>query len=248
VSRAREPGAAIARLVEHLVDGDGTLEASLTAWLADSSAFRAFAEAHRDKIRKKLRTAADADARRDVMAELRVAHLLLRERRLTLAFEAYGAGRGGPDFTADFRGERSFNVEVTRLRRPPTAANPVGPLLAKLRQLPPSVPNVLVIAMEGARASAHDTEAAVRAVRARADAKDEDFFTARGLAGTRGFYDRFLRLGAVIAWCEDGAGDERASAWTNASARIPVPPRALRACVACLRTDGPPARTPASGS
>jgi hypothetical protein len=231
-------GPATDRLVDHLIAGDDALAEPITAWLADSSAFRAFAEAHRDKIRKKLRTAADPDARRDVMAELRVAHLLLGDQKITLAFEAYGAGRGGPDFTADFRGERSFNVEVTRLRRPPAAGNAAGPLLAKLRQLPPSVPNVLVIAVDGPRASAFDTEAAVRATRARADAKDEAFFTSRGFAGTRGFYERFLRLGAVIAWADDGAGDERASAWTNASARIPVPARAVRACVACLRTEG----------
>jgi hypothetical protein len=39
----------------------------------------------------------------------------------------------------------------------------------------------------------------------------------------------------VLVWCEGASGDARASAWTNRSARIPVPDRALRACVSCLR-------------
>ena len=75
-------------------------------WLSGSKRFRAFAEAHRDKIRKKLRGAADAEARRDVRAELRVAHLLLADRHIELAFEAYGSTNRGPDFTVAYRGER----------------------------------------------------------------------------------------------------------------------------------------------
>ncbi len=238
MTRPRAVGPAIERLVDHLADGDATLSDTLTAWLADSSAFRSFAEAHRDKIRKKLRTAADAEARADVMAELGLAYRLLRDPRISLAFEAYGVGRGGPDFTVDFRGERRFNVEVTRVRRVLEAASVAGPVLAKLRQLPPSVPNIVVVALAGEHASALDIPSAVRRLRARADAKDEMFFTSRGFAGTRGFYERFLRLGAVIAWCPDAGADERAAAWTNPSARIPVPARALRACLDCLRDGG----------
>ena len=60
----------------------------LAGWLGTSSRFRAFAESHGAKIRKKLRSATDADARLDVRAELRVAHLLLADRRFELAFEA----------------------------------------------------------------------------------------------------------------------------------------------------------------
>ena len=120
--------------------------------MAGSNRFRAFAEANRDKIRKKLRGAADDDARRDVRAELRVAHLLLADRRIELAFEAYGSTKRGPDFTVTFRGERSFNVEVTRPRRAPDAASLGGPLLAKIRQLPPSGPNAVLLAVENGEA------------------------------------------------------------------------------------------------
>lgn len=237
MARATAPGTAIERLAHSLFDRApwDLMAAELAGWLAGSPRFRTFAETHHDKIRKKLRAARDADARRDVRAELRAAHLLLVDRRIELAFEAYGSGKGGPDFTVTFRGEPSFNLEVTRLRRASGVAGYGGPLLAKLRQLPPSAPNAVLVAIEGHRAGAFEVDSATRMLRARADGKDETFFVSRGFEGTRGFYDRYLRLGAVFVWCEDAAGDARAALWSNRSARIALPERAARACVLCLR-------------
>jgi hypothetical protein len=235
--RSAARGTAVERLAQDLLDGTAgePLAEELTGWLAGSARFRVFAEAHRDKIRKKLRGATDAEARRDVRAELRVAHLLLADRRIELAFEAYGSRKLGPDFTVAFRGERTFELEVTRLRRAPDASTFGRPLLAKLRQLRPGVPNALLVAIEGESAEALDVTAATRALRARADAKDEEFFASRGFVGTRAFYQQYLRLGAVIVWCEGAAGDARAALWTNRSARSGVPERAARACVLSLR-------------
>lgn len=234
------PASTVERLARHLFDGlaGDPLVDEVSAWLTESSRFRAFADEHRDKIRKKLRGATDAEARRDVRAELRAAHLLLGDRRIELGFEAYGSGRGGPDFTVAFRGDRAFNLEVTRLRGVPGATLHGGPLLAKLRQLPPSVPNALCIGIDGDAAGALDVAAAVRSLRGRADAKDEAFFTTRGFDGSRGFYARFLRLGAVVAWCEGAPGGARTALWRNPSARIEIPERALRASVACLEGGG----------
>jgi hypothetical protein len=237
MARATVPGAAVEQLADHLFDGVRVdpMADELVAWLAGSPRFRVFAEAHRDKIRRKLRGARDAEARRDVRAELHAAHLLLADPRFEVAFEAYGSGRGGPDFTVTLRGERPFNLEVTRLRRLPDTAGPGRQLLAKLRQLPPSAPNALLFAIDGDSAEVLDVVAAARALRAQADAKNEAFFAARGFDGTRGFYERFLRLGAVLVWCEGARGAARASLWENRSARIPLPERAARACVGCLR-------------
>jgi hypothetical protein len=239
MSRTSALDSAVRRLADQLFDGvpDDRLSGELPGWLGDSPRFRAFAEAHRTKIRKKLRGAADTEARRDVRAELRVAHLLLADRRIELAFEAYGSGKGGPDFTVSFRGARALNLEVTRMRREPDASGQGGQLLAKLRQLPPSVPNALLIAIEGDRAEAFDVAATTQALRNRADRKDEAFFSRRGFDGTRGFYERYLRLGGVLVWCEGAAAGARATRWTNRSARIALPEGAARACLACLRAD-----------
>ena len=144
--------------------------------------------------------------------------------------------QGGPDFTATYRGGRSFNLEVTRVRRDAGSVVHGGPLLAKLRQLPPSVPNALVLAIEGDTTELLDVDATARALRARADAKDEAFFTQRGFASSRSFYGRFLRLGGVFAWSEHATEDTRGTLWIIPSARIPLPDGAARACLRCLES------------
>ncbi len=228
---------ALERLVDHLVGArvDDPVGDEVAAWLSGSPRFRAFAEAHRDKIRKKLRGAPERDARRDVRAELAVAYTLLGDRRIELDFESYGSGKVGPDFTVAVRGEPAFNLEVKRIRRT-AAPSAIGrALLAKLRQLPPSVPNAVLLAIDDPGARSVEVDGVARALRARADAKDEAFLADHGFAGTRDFYQRYLRLGAVVVWCEPAAGDARASIWVNRSARIAVSERAAHACVRRLR-------------
>jgi hypothetical protein len=235
VTDQRTPTPTIRRLVAHLLDASAPdqLLAELPGWLAASPRFRSFVEANRDKIRKKLRGAASPEARLDVWAELRVAALLLEDRRFDLAFEAYGAGRRGPDFTATFRAGRAFNVEVTR-RRPSTGDGALEhSILAKLRQLPPSASNVIVVAVDGP-SGAPDPGPVLRALRGRADRRDDAFFVTRGLEGAATFHAGFLRLAAVVAWAADAEAARRVAAWANAGARIPLPEPTLRALVAAL--------------
>jgi hypothetical protein len=233
------PRPAIERLAEQLTGKElaDPMTGGIHAWLASSARFRTFAEANRDKIRKKFRGATDPEASLDVRAELRTARLLLADRRIELAFEAYGAGKRGPDFTISFRGAPGFNLEVTRLRRVPPPGALAASLLAKLRQLPPSTPNAVLFAAAGIDVDLVDVDAAVRALRLRADAKDEEFFSTRGFAGTRAFYERYLRLGAVFITAEGAVRESRATLWLNRSARIALPEPAARACLRSLGED-----------
>ena len=235
------PSPTASRLARELVRGSraDALVPELERWLAGSARFRDFATANESKIRKKLRGAADPDALRDVRLELEVARLLIADRRVVLEWEPFGSASGGPDFGLTLPGLRSVNVEVTRLRRPAATAEAGVPWLAKLRQLPPGAPNIVVAAIDGPTADALDVAASVLRVRERADAKDEAFFAARGIAGSRAFYGRFLRLGAVLSWAQGGAGANRVAVWRHGSARIPVPDRIVRACEAALRDGGP---------
>ncbi|HEY4189572.1 MAG TPA: hypothetical protein VGM28_04050 [Candidatus Limnocylindrales bacterium] len=232
------PGSTIERLAASLLPpgADGTFAEELTGWLAGSARFRAFAEANEGKIRKKLRGVRDDGSLGDVRAELQSAHLLLADRRIELAYEAYGSGNAGPDFTVTYRATKTFNVEVTRLRRVPDPAALGQTILAKLRQLPPSVPNILLIATGAASAGTVDVATAARLLRAKAESRDDQFFTGHGLSGTRGFNDRYLRLGAVIWWSEGATSSaDRAAIWTNPSARVAIDARASEACLRCLR-------------
>jgi hypothetical protein len=230
------PGTRVERLAAELFDGlsaDG-MDAEVVEWMAGTRRFRDFVERHRDKIRKKLRGAADTEARRDVRAELRVAQVLLTDRRIELRYEADGPAKGGPDFGVIFRGHPAFNLEVTRLRSDARSAV-AHHVLAKLRQLPASTANALLLAMNAQPPEGSRLDTELHALRARADAKDERFFTTRGFDGSRDFYRRYLRLGAVLLWSEGAVGDARATAWLNRSARIGLPAPALSACVSCLR-------------
>jgi hypothetical protein len=234
------PPRSVSRLARELVDVAvvDSLLPELESWLTGSPRFRAFATANAAKIRKKLRGAPDAEARRDVRFELAVARLLLSDRRVGLEWERYGSGNLGPDFTLTMPGLRPVNLELTRVRRAPEHVEAGVPWIAKLRQLPPGTPNAVVVAIGGSTAMALDIVASVKLIRARADAKDEPFFAARGFAGSRAFYGQFLRLGAVLVWCEDAPGGERATLWRNGSARISVPDAVARACLTCLRGGG----------
>jgi hypothetical protein len=225
----------IERLVAYLVDGprsDPAL-ADLPAWLAAAPRFRSFAETNRDKIRKKLRNATDGPARLDVRAELHVAALLLADRRFEVAFEAYGAGRRGPDFTATFRAGRPFNVEVTRRRPVQGPAALESTILAKLRQLPASTANVLVIAVDE-EGGARDPSPVIQDLRIRADRREDAFFMAHGQTGAAAFHAGLLRLTAVLTWAETAETAARVAFWANASARIVLPDATFRALRAAL--------------
>ena len=106
-----------------------------------------------------------------------------------------------------------------------------------MRQLPPSLANVVLVAAEEDHADPLDVPAAIRSLQVRAAADDDQFFAGRGLDGVRGFQQRFLRLGAVITWFEARPGEARAASWVNRSARIAVPEPAALATLACLRAD-----------
>ncbi len=228
----------IRRLVAYLIEAPVPDRhwAELPGWLAASPRFQSFAEANRDKIRKKIRGAVSPEARLDVRAELRLAALLLADRRFELTYEAYGAGRRGPDFTAAFRAGRAFNIEVTR-RRPASGVGTIGPaILAKLAQLPPSASNVVVVAVDAPR-GAPDPGPILRELRWHADRRDDAFFVAKGLQDAATYNSAILRLAAVIAWAEGAQAPSRVTTWVNAGAKIPLPEPTFRALVAALSVD-----------
>lgn len=231
-------GANVARLVAYLLDGvvrlpGEDLERELAGWLAASSRFLAFAEAYRDKIRRKLRGASEPGARGDVRAELETAFLLLADRRIDLAFEAYGSGRGGPDFTVTFRASHRFNLEVTRPRPrdgdTQRATAIVHAVLGKLSQLPADAPNALLVAT-GLASSGDEVAATMRGLKLRAERRDEQLLASRGLS-PGAFQSFYRRLAVLLVASAAGPG---AHAWSNPEALRRLPDGAAAACLACL--------------
>jgi hypothetical protein len=206
-------------LVAYVATGCGPgLQSDLGHWLQESPRFADFVDARRDKIRKKLLNADGAEGRRDVRAELRLAHRLLLDRRFEVEFEAYGARQRGPDLSVTYRANQRFNLEVTRLRGAADVSRLSGVIAAKVRQLPGEVPNALVIFgqdLDLGLAEAQLSEAA-RQLKAHVDARDDAFFARHGAGDARSFYARYLRLSGVFFVVEEG---EAAVFWANREAR-----------------------------
>lgn len=214
-----------------------TLATRLAGWMTATPRFREFAERQRDKMRKKRRNLGDDDAGlRDLLCELGVGCRLLRDKRITLDYEMYTAAKTrGPDYTATFKGHMVFNVEVTRVRSTlPSPAKAQTRLIEetceKLRQLPPSAVNTLVIALSNAPAggltAAHVTQA-METLRRHAQGKDEPFLKARGLHGADEYFALAPRLSAAIV-AIPGADpldtpNARLALWANPQAKHPLP-------------------------
>ena len=64
-----------------------SLRGHLKSWLEVSPRFAAFAEQHKDKIRKKIRVLNGEDMSLDLLAELEMAYLLMTEERFEVVYE-----------------------------------------------------------------------------------------------------------------------------------------------------------------
>jgi hypothetical protein len=191
-----------------------SFQSELGHWLEDSARFSVFLTTHKDKVRKKLTTSDNEDVRQDVRAELLVAYRLLADRRMELAFEAYGAHQIGPDFTVTYRANQRFNIEVTRVRE----ARLDNVIVGKLRQLPTDLPNALVVL---ASANQEQLSDAMRQLKQRSEAKDPRAANYRNLSGV------FVFDAANDVYYVD-----------NREARRPLAKEAVQVVSACLRVAG----------
>jgi hypothetical protein len=227
----------IPELLQYIFEGkQHFLSAEFETWMKRSRRFRAFAETHRAKIRKKLRNLRDEQGLRDVYVELATAHWLSSDLRFTIEYEQYGLGKvRAPDFTVTFRTHTLFNVEVTRLRvsRTNTEAVDLSDLLTnklmeavcdKLGQMPPSSINLLMITSD-VIIPENTLIRALTQLRALAEQKEELYFMRRSFENARDFLRQFARLSAVANWHSPNGAVE--TVWNNALAKHPLPKELL---------------------
>ncbi len=228
MARAQREVARVAELLAVLDSpNDLRLRAACEGWVTASPRFRTFLADHATKIARKLRTAQGIEGRRDVLLELYAAYRLLLDRRITLEYERYAATHArGPDFTATFKTHTPFNVEVRRLR----GANAgdfdrwASVVCDKVRQMPPSIANVLLVGCDADVAPALDVGEAMARLRALAERKDDDFFVRRGFPAAKDYLHQLPRLSAIVLV----AGWERTDGsavllWLHAQAKHPLP-------------------------
>jgi hypothetical protein len=219
----------------------GTLQEPLVErcarWFAASSRFRAFIAANKDKVRKKVHGIGDSEGMRDLQLELDTAYHLLLDRRFELEYEKYLAGKiRGPDFTVVVKDKGAFNVEVKRLRSAGEFRQWADAICDKLDQMPPSIPNILLVGTASATRKSLDAPQALARLRRLAEANDDNVFTQRGLPTARAYLRESVRLSGVLhcrAW-DDEAGRE-VTLWLNAQAKHALAsdePKALLRCMA----------------
>lgn len=212
-------------------DAAPQVTANCARWMQLSPRFKAFLEAHQDKVRKKANGLRDAEGFADLQAELSVAYWLLGERSFTLEYEKYMAEKmRGPDFTVTWKGHILLNVEVKRLRGATADARAkyTAALCDKLRQTTPHVMNLIALVSDSLIPDEAELLKALTLLRARAEHKDDAFFTQRGFADVRDYFKYYRRLGGVSL--RSGAIVERPGAsilWINNEA-TPAIPKDLR--------------------
>jgi hypothetical protein len=172
--------------------------------------------------------AADVDREGDLLCELEVAYRLLEHRAATVTYEAFAAEKArGPDFTVTLKGHIRCNVEVKRLRAGRARAldgRLTDAACEKLRQMPPSAPNLLwvIVADAGlATPASVDVAETMKSVVQRAERKDAALFSRHGYADARAFFAQYLRLSGIYA---SRGSAELSELWLNAQARHPLPP------------------------
>ncbi|HEU0028901.1 MAG TPA: hypothetical protein VFQ25_17480 [Ktedonobacterales bacterium] len=202
------------------------LREACAAWIASSRPFRLFLEENAGKIRKKARQAGDVETLRDVQLEMDAAYrLLLADRRVALVYERYLADKTrGPDFTVTYKGHLIFNVEVRRLRAPVAAGKLGEAVREKLRQMPPSAVNVLLVGADASESPDLDAPATMKRLILRAEARQDDYFIERGYRDARDFLRALQRLSGLLLranWRDTSPSSP--ILWLNPHARHPLP-------------------------
>jgi hypothetical protein len=218
-----------ADLLAYLFEGQSHLLSSeLFRWMDTSARFTAFVETYRDKIRKKIRLAPEAETALDLRGELEVAYCLLNDRRIEVAYEPYAsAKRRGPDFAVTYRVNLVFNIEVARMRADDgdSARNDerfLRLLLYKLGQMQSGMPNLLVIHTRAELRRALDLKKLMQDIKTHVEKKDPAFYEFSRYANPAAFYKDFLRMSAILLW---GA---EAQAWVNKQAKPGLEEKVLR--------------------
>ncbi|HXF60365.1 MAG TPA: hypothetical protein VNK95_02035 [Caldilineaceae bacterium] len=114
------PRAALQQTLAYLFDGQPhALARPVEHWITTSKPFARFVQTYQSKIRKKARTAQEAEQSHNLYCELRTAYLLLQEPAFAVEYEPHAKQHGrSPDFAVTYRTHTRFYVEVTRLRLP----------------------------------------------------------------------------------------------------------------------------------
>ncbi len=200
-------------------------------WLATPAQFEKFLRTYHDKIRRKARLSHSLESRLDLLAELAVAWLLVRDRQFAVEYEKpLPNRRGGPDFTATFKTHTIVNVEVRHLRSGENTSSDGGTrgnkwayaVCDKVRQLPVTGFNTIALVVDETM-SVEDLAPVMKQLKLHAERKDEAYFNQRGLS-VPDFFTYYGRLHAIVVCGYASDIPRMRASWFNKEARRVLPP------------------------
>lgn len=203
------------------------LAEAMEEWLGDSRRFADFARANETKIRKKLRSTREVEALQDLKLELETAHLLLRERALSLVYEPPRENARNPDFAVSFTTSLTFMLEVTRLRLDESGRTLeerfIDVVCGKLRQLVPGTANVLLVGVEGKPPSEADVPGIMLRLQHRAEQHEAWLVQRYGFRDRADFFQQYYRLSALLVRPIPLSTGAAVAVWDNPQAKHPLP-------------------------
>jgi hypothetical protein len=211
---------------------DHPLAPFLERWCAESRPFIGFLQRYATKIHKKARLATDDDLLDDLLAELAMVVVLVRDRRCSVAYEHRMAKQmRGPDITVTFKTHTLFNVEVTRLRTPstfvdntPDASLKLARILcSKIGQFPPGCMNALAIMTQSGSLNDALIPATMALLDRYAQRQDATLFVEGRLNDIQTYLRQRQRLSAILHHSFDSDWMLTSTTyWLNPQARHPL--------------------------
>ena len=101
--------------INSIVGSDSYFQLAFETWLVTCPRFLQFLEEYDSKIRKKVREATDEDRKKDLVAELHIAWLILKQPGMEVKYEPWGNKEAAPDFMVT-ENSHSWCIEVKHLR------------------------------------------------------------------------------------------------------------------------------------
>jgi hypothetical protein len=222
-------------LLAYLFDSrHSLLSRQMTDWIKSSPRYTKFIATFKSKIRKKIRVSESVSAQADLLQELHIPLWLLQDDRFEVHYEPAASGKiRGPDYSVRFRGNFTFNIEATHLRR--LTATQVGGVLidfrvadticSKLSQMLPNMANLLFIASSHAVLEALDLPTHLTWIKSKAERRDREFYARHKFSNTSDFFKHYERLSGVILFGSSKLAVN--SLWLNPQARVKLPAQLL---------------------
>jgi len=103
-------------IITGIVGTDSYFQRAFDAWIPSCPRLIQFITENKNKIKRKIRLAQNEEQKEDLMMELHIAWLLLKEPEFEVKYEFWGTKEANPDYLVTQNGKDQWAIEVKHLR------------------------------------------------------------------------------------------------------------------------------------